>query len=179
MQVSTPNVGGWIAATNVGLAASFVSGRYCIHLLFDCTRLTCDLTPIAQQPRRVHVGIFSMAAPFGFSISDFIAVINVAIAVTKALSDGKGAVKSYSLLHNRLRSLFELMSSVHTRVAAAAAEGHRRMPPKALAAICYHIDCCSILMTDFLVRTVVCHVSHFVLNRVLSEERHGPEASFA
>ncbi|KAF8245617.1 hypothetical protein K440DRAFT_402230 [Wilcoxina mikolae CBS 423.85] len=93
-----------------------------------------------------------MPVPFGFSFGDFLAVAELAHAVSRALNDSLGSQQDY-------RTLIELLDSVHVSLrtvstfvvsSSAATSGISPPDPLLLDGLRTHLSCCQKLMKDFL-----------------------------
>ena len=89
--------------------------------------------------------------PFGFGVSDFIAVGHLAAKIAKALSENSGATATYGSLIALLQSIFVLVGQTTSYLSSSPSTVQIKLDPPTLNALRYHLECPQQLMTQFLV----------------------------
>lgn len=94
--------------------------------------------------------VWSLVAPFGFSIGDFIAVNELVLKIFKSLSESRGSVADYKslckLLHSLERSL-QVVSAIF--LYSSSSSGSPLDIGPVINGIRHELDCCRQLMEEF------------------------------
>ena len=128
--------------------------------------LSCNTLHISQnvfrEARRVllrYLIVFTMpVAPFGFAISDFIAVGDLAVRCVKVIRKNSDAEKSYKSLHEILQSVFNLSREIHSYLSSPSLRSHVYRNPSTFMAIHHEFEGCQKVLEEFLVSTPDTHI---------------------